>query len=116
MTVSVAGLPNEKLPAGGKKFVSAFKKVAGKAPDPYSVYAAQAAEALLTAIAASNGTRADVTKQVFKIKIKNGILGNFSFNKNGDVTANPVTIYKIKGGKSTTYKVIVPPASLVKIA
>jgi hypothetical protein len=32
------------------------------------------------------------------------------------VTANPVTIYRIKGGKSTTYKVIVPPNSLVKSA
>jgi branched-chain amino acid transport system substrate-binding protein len=116
ITVSVAGLPNEKLPPGGQKFVKAFKKVAGKAPDPYSVYAAQAAEALLQAVAVSNGTRADVTKQVFKIKVKNGILGTFSFNKNGDVTANPVTIYKIKGGKSTTYKVIVPPSSLVKAA
>jgi hypothetical protein len=32
------------------------------------------------------------------------------------VTSNPVTIYKIKGGKSTTLKVIVPPKSLVKAA
>jgi len=39
-----------------------------------------------------------------------------SFNANGDVTANPVTIYRIKGGKSTTLKVIVPPNSLVKSA
>ena len=39
-----------------------------------------------------------------------------SFNSNGDVTANPVTIYKVKSGKSTTYKVIVPPNSLVKSA
>jgi branched-chain amino acid transport system substrate-binding protein len=117
MTVSVAGLPNEKLPAGGKKFVSSFMKAnSGKAPDPYSVYAAQATDALLQAISDSNGTRSDVTSKLFKIKIKNGILGTFSFNKNGDVTANPVTIYRIKGGKSTTYKVIVPPNSLVKVA
>jgi branched-chain amino acid transport system substrate-binding protein len=116
MTVSVAGLPNEKLPATGKKFVSAFKKVAHKAPDPYSVYAAQATEALVQAIAQSNGSRSDVTAQVFKVNLKNSILGHMSFNKNGDVTANPVTIYLVKAGKSTTYKVIVPPASLVKVA
>ena len=103
--------------AGGQKFVATFKKAnGGKSPDPYSVYAAQAAEALLAAIKQSNGTRADVTKQLFKIKLPHSILGAVSFNANGDVTANPVTIYKITGGKSTTLKVIVPPKSLVKIA
>jgi len=114
--VSVAGLPNSSLNGAGAAFVKNFTKADKKAPDPYSVYAAQAAEAIVGAIAQSNGTRADVAKQLFKIHLKNSILGNLSFNANGDVTANPVTIYKIKGGKSTTYKVIVPPNSLVKSA
>jgi branched-chain amino acid transport system substrate-binding protein len=114
--VSVAGLPNSALKGAGAAFVKNFAKADKKAPDPYSVYAAQAAEAIVGAIAQSNGTRADVAKQLFKIKLKNSILGTLSFNANGDVTANPVTIYKIKGGKSTTYKVIVPPNSLVKSA
>jgi len=115
-TVSVAGLPNSALKGAGKSFIQAFTKADKRAPDPYSVYAAQAAEAIVAAIAQSNGTRADVTKQLFKINLKGSILGNLSFNANGDVTSNPVTIYKIKGGKSTTLKVIVPPKSLVKIA
>ena len=115
--VSVAGLPNTALKGAGAAFVKAFTKADHKAPDPYSVYAAQAAEAMVAAIAQSNGTRSDITKQLFKIRIKNSILGsNFGFNANGDVTANPVTIYKVVGGKSTTYKVIVPPNTLVKAA
>jgi ABC-type branched-subunit amino acid transport system substrate-binding protein len=80
------------------------------------VYAAQAAEALVGAIAQSDGTRSDVTKQLFKIKLANSILGTLSFNANGDVTANPVTIYKVVGGKSTTLKVIVPKNSIVASA
>ena len=52
---------------------------------------AQAAEAVVAAIAASDGTRAGVASELFKIHIPNGILGNLSFNANGDVTANPVT-------------------------
>jgi branched-chain amino acid transport system substrate-binding protein len=116
MTVSVAGLPNSALKGAGKAFVAAFTKADGRAPDPYSVYAAQAAEVMIQAIAQSNGTRADVAKQLFKVHLKGSILGNVSFNANGDVTSNPVTIYKIKGGKSTTLRVIVPPASLVKAA
>lgn len=114
--VSVAGLPNSALKGAGKTFVKNFTKADKRAPDPYSVYAAQAAEALVAAIAASDGTRSGVTSQLYKIKLQNSILGNVSFNKNGDVTANPVTIYRIKAGKSTTFKVIVPPASLVKAA
>jgi len=116
VTVSVAGLPNSQLKGAGKAFVAAFTKADHKAPDPYSVYAAQAAEAMVAAIAQSNGTRADVAKQVFKIHLKGSILGDLSFNANGDVTANPVTIYKVVGGKSTTLKVIVPPKTLVKSA
>jgi len=116
MTVSVAGLPNSELKGAGKAFVAAFTKADHNAPDPYSVYAAQAAEAMIAAIAQSNGTRSDVAKQVFKINLKNSILGNVSFNANGDVTSNPVTIYKVVGGKTTTLRVIVPPKSLVKSA
>ena len=114
--VSVAGLPNSALKGAGKAFVNAFTKADHRAPDPYSVYAAQAAEVVVAAIAQSNGTRADIAKQLFKINLKGSILGNVSFNSNGDVTSNPVTIYKVKGGKSTTYRVIVPPKSLVKAA
>jgi branched-chain amino acid transport system substrate-binding protein len=115
-TVSVAGLPNSALKAAGKAFVAAFTKADHRPPDPYSVYAAQAAEVFVQAIKQSNGTRADIAKQLFKVNLKGSILGDVSFNANGDVTSNPVTIYKIKGGKSTTLKVIVPPKSLVKAA
>ena len=115
-TVSVAGLPNSQLKAAGKAFVAAFTKADHRPPDPYSVYAAQAAEVFVQAIKQSNGTRADIAKQLFKVNLKGSILGDVSFNANGDVTSNPVTIYKISGGKSTTLKVIVPPKSLVKTA
>jgi branched-chain amino acid transport system substrate-binding protein len=115
-TVSVAGLPNSALKGAGQAFVKSFTKSDHRPPDPYSVYAAQAAEVVVQAIKQSNGTRADIAKQLFKVNLKGSILGNVSFTANGDVTANPVTIYKIAGGKSTTYKVIVPPKTLVKAA
>jgi branched-chain amino acid transport system substrate-binding protein len=114
---SVAGLPNTKLPAAGQAFVKAFSKDQGGAQvQPYSVYAAQAAQVILQAIKSSDGTRAGVNSQVFKTHIANGILGPVAFNKNGDVTSNPVTIYRAVKGQSTTYKVIVPKNSLVAAA
>ena len=114
-TISVAGLPNSSLKGAGKTFVSGFTKAIGS-PDPYSVYAAQATLVILQALAQSNGSRADVAKQLFKVDLKNSILGNVSFNANGDVTSNPVTIYKVSGNTAPTYKVITPPKSLVKAA
>ena len=117
MYVSVAGLPNTQLPAAGKAFVKAFSaSIGGAAVDPYAVYAAQAADVIIQAIKQSDGTRAGVAAQLFKIDIPNGILGPIKFNANGDVSANPVTIYYVKNGKSTTYKVIVPKNSLVAAA
>jgi branched-chain amino acid transport system substrate-binding protein len=120
MTVSVAGLPVEKLPAAGKAFGKAFcasqgANCSGGQPDPYSMYAAAAAQVFLAAIAGSDGSASSVNDQLFKVKAST-VLGSVAFNKNGDVTANPVTIYKVKGGKSTTFKVIVPSNSLVAAA
>ncbi len=86
MYVSYAGQPLQKLGKTGKAFIAAFKKYAkfkGQVP-PYAVYQAQGAQVMLEAIARSNGTRASVTEQLFKTNVKNGIMGSFRFDKNGD--------------------------------
>jgi branched-chain amino acid transport system substrate-binding protein len=113
--VSVAGQPNENLGPTGKKFVKDFsKEIGGKNPDPYSAYAAQAAQVLLTAIENSDGTRKSVAEELLNTKVTDGIIGTFTINSNGDTSSNPVTIYRIKGGEQTTYKTITPPQDLVK--
>jgi branched-chain amino acid transport system substrate-binding protein len=115
--VSVAGQPNENLGPTGKKFVKDFGATqAGGQVDPYSSYAAQSMEVLLTAIEESDGSRADVAAKLFDTKVTDGILGDFQIDENGDTNSNPVTMYLIKGGKQTTYKVITPPQELVKKA
>ena len=40
---------------------------------------------MLDAIARSNGTRSSVSDQLFKTNVKNGIMGTFHFDKNGDI-------------------------------
>jgi DNA-binding SARP family transcriptional activator/ABC-type branched-subunit amino acid transport system substrate-binding protein/DNA-binding beta-propeller fold protein YncE len=108
MTVSVSGLPNERLPARGKAFVAAFSRTVGETPTQFSAYWAQAAEVLLDAVGRSEGTRASVTAQLFKTNVKNGILGSFSIDANGDTTAGSVTIYRIAQGRPTVFDVITP--------
>jgi branched-chain amino acid transport system substrate-binding protein len=91
MYISYAGLPLEIIQKSktGKAFIKSFSKFLklpkGQLPPPYSVYQAQSAQVMLTAIANSNGTRGSVTKALFKVQVKNGIMGTFHFDRNGDI-------------------------------
>ncbi len=38
-----------------------------------------------------------MTRQLFKTKVEHGILGNVSFDENGDPVEAPVTIYRYVG-------------------
>jgi branched-chain amino acid transport system substrate-binding protein len=120
MYITVAGVPPEKLTGQGASFIKAFGAQIGKKPNPYSAYAAQSMAVILDAISKSDGSRASVTDNLLKTKVNNGILGTFSINANGDTTRNPVTVYQQvgsgKSGTGKTFKVEIPPASLVKAA
>jgi DNA-binding SARP family transcriptional activator/ABC-type branched-subunit amino acid transport system substrate-binding protein len=102
--VSLNGLTVERLGPAGKRFVHAFAATQpGVDIQPTAVYAAQAAEVLLDAIARSDGTRASVIRQLFRTKVKDGLLGDFTFDENGDISASPVTILRAEraGGSNT---------------
>ena len=83
------------LPPVGKRFLKELKARTGKPGQLYTAFAAQSAEILLDAIARSDGTRASVTKELFKTRVENGILGDIRFDKNGDPVEALVTIRRI---------------------
>lgn len=93
------GVPNDKLPPAGKEFLKSFATERGGNPGPdfAASYGAQSAEILLDAIARSDGTRASVTEQVRQTTVKNGILGDVSFDPNGDLVKGPITILRFSG-------------------
>jgi branched-chain amino acid transport system substrate-binding protein len=112
--VSFPAVAPEQLRGEGRRFVMRFEQALGRPAEAYSVATAEAAEVLLDAIARSNGTRASVTANVLGANIRNGILGNVSFDRNGDTTAGAVTIYRVVGGLPRVFAVITPPPSLVR--
>ena len=116
--VSVAGLPNSKLKGAGKAFLAAFTKAnKGKQPDPYSVYAAQAAVAMLSAIAHSNGTRANVAAQLFKVNLKNSITRQRLLQRPGRRQGRPGCDLPDQRRQQHRLRGDLPPAaSLVKAA
>jgi branched-chain amino acid transport system substrate-binding protein len=113
MFMSVAGVPIDDFKGAGAEFAAAFKPTLGGKPiDPYAIYGAQAAQVMLDAIAASDGSRASVIEQLFNTKVTDGFLGSFEINENGDPSGAEgavvgFTIYKATD-KLTTEKVISP--------
>jgi ABC-type branched-subunit amino acid transport system substrate-binding protein len=93
VVVSVPVVDPARLPAAGRRFVEAFEQAIEGQTAAHSAPTAQATEVLLDAIAASDGTRASVTRILFRTRVENGILGSFGFDANGDTTAGGVTIY-----------------------
>jgi branched-chain amino acid transport system substrate-binding protein len=114
MYITQPGLPADQLKGEGKKFADEFTAEIGKPPNPYTAYAAQAATILLDSIADSDGSRAQVSEGLFNRDVKDGILGNFKIDENGDTTLGIVSVYQIKNQKETFVKTITPELSFVK--
>jgi branched-chain amino acid transport system substrate-binding protein len=115
--VTVAGKPNRDLPAAGRRFLIRFR-AAQHEETPVALgpaYAAQAAEVLLSAIARSDGSRGSVTKKLLATRVENGILGSFGFDRYGDTTSGPITVYRVTGGRRhfVIDDVITPTAGLL---
>jgi len=113
MTFSQPGPATDRLGKTGRQFVASFSKRFETKPTRYAVGAAQAMDVLLDAIAQSDGSRASVTSNLFRVSTSNGILGSFSITPTGDTTLNAVAIYRIVGGRATTYATVVVPDALM---
>ncbi|HET8741064.1 MAG TPA: hypothetical protein VFM41_00450, partial [Gaiella sp.] len=86
MYLSIAGVPIDTFKGAALKFIDGLKSgpLKGEAIDPYAIYGGQAAQVMFDAIAASDGTRADVIKQLFQTNVTDGLLGSFKIDDNGD--------------------------------
>jgi branched-chain amino acid transport system substrate-binding protein len=116
MYISQPGVPEDQLTGAGKQFVDDFKAETGKSTvDPYTAYAAQAAVVLLDAIErAGDADRAKIAEELFNTDIKDGILGDFQIDENGDTTLGTVTFFQVKNGEPTFVKTITPELSFVE--
>jgi len=112
--MSVAGVPVEELKGPGADFIQQFQdKYSPDAVDPYTPYAAAAAEVLLQAIEKSDGSRSSVVENLLNQDLTGTVLGDFSIDENGDTNQGSMTIDVAKAGKLVTYKVITPPADMI---
>jgi YVTN family beta-propeller protein len=92
-SVSIPGAARDLSPAA-RQFL---RDLGTRQPLPFVLEAGEAAELVLQAIARSDGTRASVLKELRAAEVKNGLLGSFNFNRNGDITPATVIIIRITG-------------------
>jgi branched-chain amino acid transport system substrate-binding protein len=118
--VSVGGSFGEsRLPAAGRRFLKDLPATEGTTrPNPfpsYGMYAAQAAEVMLDAIARSDGTRASVTSELMRTRVSNGLLRPFRFDRNGDTTRQSMTILRPVGAAAKPDRLGVEGADVVRV-
>jgi branched-chain amino acid transport system substrate-binding protein len=100
MYITYAGQPLSRLGRTGRTFIAAFRRYANirGAMPPYAVYAAQAAQVMLEAIKRSDGTRSSVVRELFRTNVRNGIMGSFRFDRNGDIVPEKwISVDRLRG-------------------
>jgi branched-chain amino acid transport system substrate-binding protein len=94
--VATSDLPPDAvdLSAAGQRFT---RDLGETAHEEFALHAAQATEVVLQAIARSDGTRASVLRGLRATRVKDGILGDFRFDRYGDITPAKITILRVTG-------------------
>jgi branched-chain amino acid transport system substrate-binding protein len=122
MYMSVAGQPIDSFQGKAREFVNGLLAgpLKGKPIDPYAIYGGQAAQTMLDAIAASDGSRSDVISKLFASNVQDGLLGSFTFSEDGDPVASTgatvaITLYKATD-KLETVTTIAPKQTTVDAA
>ncbi len=122
--ISLPGRVSEGLPARGRAFMREFAGTQPATVRRAAVYAAQATEALLAAVARSDGTRASVARELFGLRLRDGLLGDLRIDETGDVSPAAITVLRARapGGSrvieayegADVVRVIQPPARLYR--
>jgi len=95
------GVVTTRLPPAGARFLRRFTRTqSGVTVESFAIFAAQATEVMLDAIARSDGTRASVVSAVFATRLRDQLIGDIEFDARGDLKVAPITIMRVTGGGS----------------
>ena len=98
--VTFGGLPPEELKGKGAEFVKAYKAKYKQDPEAYAVYGYAAARAALDALEkAAKKDRGALRLAMSTVEQKDGVLGSWKFDKNGDTTLTTMSGSTVENGK-----------------
>ena len=113
LVLSIAVFPNRHLPPAGRAFAAEFTKRFSQRPCCFAIHDAQGTRMLLDAIARSGGDRSRVTEAVMSADVPDGLVGDFSIDRNGDTTLNAMGMYRIRAGRIRFETVVTPARELL---
>jgi DNA-binding SARP family transcriptional activator/ABC-type branched-subunit amino acid transport system substrate-binding protein len=94
--VSYPGVPMQRLGPAGRRFLKEFGATQpGGIVTQDALYAAQATDVLLDAIARSDGSRPSVTRELFATRIEHGLIGAVGFDADGDIHPRPFHFFRL---------------------
>jgi len=94
------GVPGKELTGEGKTWYEGYKKKYNTEPEAYAAYGYDSAKVVLDAInKVCKNDRAAIRDAVMATKDIKGVLGNFSFDENGDTTIKTLSGNVVKNGK-----------------
>jgi branched-chain amino acid transport system substrate-binding protein len=101
-------LPPSELPPDGQDFFTDYgEKYGDKTPDPYSIYGYESMRLAIDAIERSgSGEKEDIVKALFDTQDREGVLGTYSIDDNGDTTLTDRSLEKVEDGQLTFVKVV----------
>jgi len=98
--ITFGGLPAEQLTGKGKTFVENYVKKFGRQPEAYAAYGYECGRVALEAIRrAGKKDREAVRAAGVSIKNFDGLLGKWSFDRNGDTTNKILSGNTVRNGK-----------------
>jgi branched-chain amino acid transport system substrate-binding protein len=110
--VTFGGLPESELSAEGQEFVDTYESKYDDEIQPYTAYAYEAANVMLDAIeraadeAGGVPERQAVIEEVFATEDYEGVLGTWSFDKEGDTSLTELSVQTVDGGEFTLDRVV----------
>jgi len=101
--ITVATIDPKDYPEKGQKFFQDFQREYGKdQPEPYAIYGFEAMDVVLEAMDRAGdkcNDRQSVIDEFFNTKGKEGVVGTYDIDKDGDTTLSDFGRYRIKGGE-----------------
>lgn len=98
--ITFGGLPAEQLTGKGRTFVENYVKKFGRQPEAYAAYGYECGRVALEAIRrAGKKDREAVRAAGVSIKNFDGLLGKWSFDRNGDTTNKTLSGNTVRNGK-----------------
>jgi branched-chain amino acid transport system substrate-binding protein len=94
------GVPGKELTGDGKTWYESYKKKYNAEPEAYAAYGYDSAKVVINAInKVCKNDRAAIRDAVMATKDMKGVLGNFSFDPNGDTSLTTLSGNQVKNGK-----------------